>query len=61
MNEEGLTDTEHSKIFVGQPIDISVDELNEKLDKLQKALTKDNDTIKTVMTEVVPTYHPVNN
>lgn len=61
MNEEGLTKTGHSKIFVGQPIDISPEELDNKLNKLSQALSQDNKTIKTVMTEVVPTYHPANN
>ena len=56
MNEEGLTTTAHSKIFVGRPIDITENELNEKLDKLKNVLYDDTSDIKKVMQEVVPTY-----
>lgn len=61
MNEEGLTKTRHAKIFVGQPIDISPAELDDKLNKLNQVLAQDNNTIKTVMSQVVPTYHPTSN
>jgi len=57
MDEEGLNKTAHSKIFVGQPIDIDVDILNQKLEVLKAALEKDDDAaIKTAVAEVVPTY-----
>jgi FlaA1/EpsC-like NDP-sugar epimerase len=56
MNEEGLTKTRHSKIFVGQPIDITMDELNCKLEKLAIAVADENADIKSVMADVVPTY-----
>jgi len=59
MNEEGLKETVHSKIFVGKPIDISYEMLNEKLELLKKALEKDNDSIKKIVSEVVPTYKQV--
>ena len=57
MNEEGLKKTAHSKIFVGSPIDITPDVLNEKLQKLQNAVPQDEETIKRIISEVVPTYH----
>ena len=56
MNEEGLKKTAHSKIFVGSPIDITLDVLNEKLQKLQNAVPQDEETIKRIISEVVPTY-----
>ena len=56
MNEEGLKKTSHSKIFVGQPIDMTVDELNQKLDTLKSALNDDNNDLKETMAKVVPTY-----
>ncbi len=57
MNEEGLQGTTHSKIFVGKPIDITIDELNEKLEILKSALTDgDNEKIKNAVEKVVPTY-----
>jgi len=59
MNEEGLQKTSHSKIFIGQPIDISPELLKEKLNKLQSVLDSDVESIKKVVQEVVPTYKPV--
>ncbi len=56
MNEEGLKKTSHSKIFVGNPIDITMDELNEKLNNLKNAIDNKNADLKEVMAEVVPTY-----
>ena len=57
MNEEGLKKTAHSKIFVGAPMDISIDELAAKMQKLQDAVPQDEETIKRIVSEVVPTYH----
>ena len=56
MNEEGLLKTSHSRIFVGQPIDLTIEELNEKLSALNTAMHQDEDTVKRVMLDVVPTY-----
>ena len=56
MDEEGLKKTAHSKIFVGQPIEITADELQAKLDVLAEAITKDNRAIKEAVAKVVPTY-----
>ena len=56
MDEEGLTKTAHSKIFIGKPIDITEEELKEKLAKLESVLHADVETVKSTMEEVVPTY-----
>ena len=56
MDEEGLTKTAHSKIFIGKPIDITEEELKEKLAKLESVLHADVETVKSMMEEVVPTY-----
>ena len=57
MSEEGLKKTQHSKIFVGQPTFLNIDELNKKLDVLSDALkSKDNDAIMDAVSDVVPTY-----
>ena len=56
MDEEGLKKTAHSKIFVGQPIQITPAELQDKLDILSEAVTKDNHAIKEAVAKVVPTY-----
>ena len=60
MSEEGLTKTEHNKIFVGQPSEITNEELEEKLLKLQELIENENvsiQRIKTTMKQVVPTYN----
>ena len=56
MDEEGLTKTAHSKIFIGKQIDITEDELKEKLAKLESVLHADVETVKDMMEQVVPTY-----
>ncbi len=57
MNEEGLTKTRHSKIFIGAPSDITMEELKPSLDMLKEAAeSNDVDTIKSVIEKVVPTY-----
>ncbi len=59
MNEEGLKNTSHEKIFVGKPIDIDMNILQEKLSKLEVCLEKNDEEIKKTLEEVIPTYHPV--
>ena len=57
MDEEGLTDTSHNKIFIGQPITVDRDELMEHIRELDKASeTNDNELIKSTIEKVVPTY-----
>lgn len=56
MDEEGLTKTAHSKIFIGKQIDITEDELKDKLAKLESVLHADVETVKDMMEQVVPTY-----
>lgn len=56
MNEEGLKKTAHSKIFVGKPLDISFNELNRNLKRLKSAVPQDEETIKRIISEIVPTY-----
>ena len=57
MDEEGLTDTSHNKIFIGQPITVERDELLAQIRELDKAAeTNDNELIKSTIEKVVPTY-----
>lgn len=57
MSEEGLKKTDHSKIFIGRPGTLTLDELKEKLDKLRDVTYTDEKTVKKIISEVVPTYH----
>lgn len=57
MNEEGLKNTEHNKIFIGRPIDIEKDKLFTMLSDLKEAADKDDiEAIKDSVERVVPTY-----
>ena len=59
MEEEGLTNTEHKKIFIGKPSDITNNELENKIQILENLVKDENvelKTIKQTMKEVVPTY-----
>lgn len=57
MSEEGLTNTSHDKIFIGKPIDITVEHLLQMLDKLKGAVESgDGERIKDAIAEAVPTY-----
>ncbi len=59
MSEEGLKKTGHSKIFIGQPLNIDMAMVDYKLKILESALnTGKNDVIKEAVREVVPTYNP---
>ncbi|MGG7178140.1 polysaccharide biosynthesis protein [Clostridium paraputrificum] len=58
MDEEGLTQTEHKKIFIGKPGRYSYSEISSKVDKLlQVAHNSDTNVIKEELKKVVPTYH----
>ena len=57
MDEEGLKQTDHNKIFIGKPIDINIEKLEKDL-KLLK-LTVDNEeaeAIEYIMKSLVPTF-----
>ena len=57
MNEEGLKDTKHKKIFIGQPIPGTMEKLEADLALLSEAVEKkDNEYIRSVVAQVVPTY-----
>ena len=60
MSEEGLTQTEHDKIHVAKPMNIDMEKVENKLERLRYLLEHDNneqkDEIKKVIKEVVPTY-----
>ena len=59
MEEEGLTETKHDKIYIA-PTDIEMKDIEEKLEKLNNVLKNCNNEqknkIKEVIHSVVPTY-----
>ena len=56
MAEEGLTKTANNKISIGKPLDIDEDKLFATLDKLYIEAYKENNNIKELVKELVPTY-----
>ena len=60
MGEEGLQKTNHNKIFVAAPMEITMVDVAEKLELLNKVLYKDVielEDVKNTIKEVVPTFH----
>ncbi|MDF2614070.1 MAG: nucleoside-diphosphate sugar epimerase [Clostridia bacterium] len=55
MDEEGLKKTTCDKIFIGQPLDLSFEELSKQLDLLQGSI-HDKETLKACIASIVPTY-----
>lgn len=57
MSEEGLTETGHSKIFVGKPTFSDINEIENDLKRLKEVLeTNDNQKIVSLLREIVPTF-----
>ena len=59
MSEEGLTSTKHNKIFITEPMSITMEELEEKLEKLKELLKPEKDEnseVKRYIKEIVPTF-----
>jgi FlaA1/EpsC-like NDP-sugar epimerase len=56
MDEEGIQNTKHKKIFIGKPGKFEFDEVVEKIMKLQDTLECENEAVFTTMENFVPTY-----
>lgn len=60
MNEEGLEATKHDKIHVAEPLNMTIEEMEEKLEVLRNLLknsnNEDKDIIKNTMKQIVPTF-----
>jgi len=59
MSEEGLTSTKHNKIFITEPMSITMEELEGKLEKLKELLKlekDENSEVKKYIKEIVPTF-----
>ncbi len=59
MAEEGLTNTSHNKIFIGQPLGCKYEDLKHQLELLKNVLwDTDPDAVKQAVSEMVDTYSP---
>ena len=64
MSEEGLKSTDHSKIFIAKPSNITMEDVEKKLNILSDTIKDENinlSDIKKNMKKVVPTYKERNN
>lgn len=57
MDEEGLRSTPNQLIHIGKPIEINEDEFSRDLDRLYAACHENSDSIRKIISEIVPTYH----
>ena len=56
MEEEGLAKTQNEKISIGKPLDIDEKTLFEKIDALLKEAKAENNQMKELVHDLVPTY-----
>ena len=61
MKEEGLQDTPNKLIHIGKPIELDEDSLFDRLNHLKDEAYKETNDIRTLIKEIVPTYHPKEN
>ena len=59
MAEEGLRDTRHEKIFIGEPIFMDMKMLNLQLERLRESIVKENEDLVSFIETLVPTYTKV--
>ena len=58
MQEEGLRSTPNHLIHIGRPLDIDVSAFERQLSALAAACRENSPAIRTLLAQVVPTYHP---
>ena len=59
MDEEGLTETKHKKIFIGKPSSFDLDTIKAEIDEIMKVAEGGNKVmLRQKLHEIVPTYNP---
>ena len=58
MAEEGMQETPNKLIHIGKPIEMDDMVFKKKLRQLDEAAFRENEKIKELVAQVVPTYHP---
>ncbi|MPW25663.1 NAD-dependent epimerase/dehydratase family protein [Alkalibaculum sp. M08DMB] len=61
LDEEDIRSTKHSKILIGQPMDMDYKFILRRISVLRDAIEASDNNIKEVMMKIVPTYKPVYN
>ena len=57
MDEEGLESTENELIHIGKPIQMDDEWFRKKLKQLDEATYREEENMKEIVAEIVPTYH----
>ena len=57
MNEEGLKQTTNKMIYIGKPIEFDEALFEDQLERLRDAVDKEEQDIRPLIKEIVPTYH----
>ena len=58
MKEEGMQDTANKLIHIGKPIEMDDELFKKQLERLDAAYRVEDPDMKTLVAEIVPTYHP---
>ncbi len=58
MDEEGLKDTQNKMIHIGRPIEIDEERFEKELEALKRATDKEEEDIRMLIKQIVPTYNP---
>ena len=58
MDEEGLKDTQNKMIHIGRPIEIDEERFEKELEALKHATDKEEEDIRPLIKQIVPTYNP---
>lgn len=56
MDEEGLQNTSHKRIFIARPIEMDDEHFQQQIRNLKKLYDADEISVKTAVSEIVPTY-----
>ncbi|MFC6333765.1 polysaccharide biosynthesis protein [Paenibacillus septentrionalis] len=56
LNEEGMTDTRHDRIFIGKPANFDRESIELELRRLERILGQDKEMIQELLSRIVPTY-----
>lgn len=56
LQEEGMTDTQHSRIFIGRPASFNREDIELELRRLERILGEDRVIIQELLSRIVPTY-----
>lgn len=56
LNEEGMTDTKHDRIFIGKPANFDRESIELELRRLERILGQDKEMIQELLSRIVPTY-----